>query len=251
MRGGVPGRRSHARLIRRARRLSIAAAAREGGWLILAPHPDDETLGAGGLIAGLAATGGTARVVFVTDGSGSHPDAPGWKPRRIANVRAAEARAALRMLGHHAQPVMLGWRDAAPHAEGSPAFEASVRALVALCRRERLSRVVASWDGDPHCDHEATARLATAVAARLRVRPRFYCVWGWTVPDLDARLASMRAVAISVARWRGAQRRALACHRTQMGGRIAGAAERFVLPRPMRRLVDAAHLILLEHQDAP
>jgi len=247
----VPGRRTHARLVRRARALPVAEAARGGGWLVLAPHPDDEVLGAGGLIAALADAGAGLRVVFVTDGSGSHPDAPGWSARRVAGTRAREAGAALRALGHGARAVQLGWRDAAPPPPGSPAFAAAVRRLVALCRAERLTRVVASWEGDPHCDHQATALLARAVAARLRVRPLFYCVWGWTVPDLDARLRPMRATSLPVARWRGRQRRALACHRTQLGGRIAGAAERFVLPRPMRRLVDAAHLILLEKHHAP
>jgi len=244
------GRRSHARLVRRAVPLPVARAARDG-WLLLAPHPDDETLGAGGLIAALAAAGARARVAFLTDGSGSHAGAPGWGRRRIAGVRAGEAAAALRALGHGAAPVSLDWRDASPHPPGSSGFDATVRRLVALCRRERLTRVVTSWSGDPHCDHEAAAALATRVAAELGIRPVFYCVWGWTVPDLDTRLRPWRAHAVPVARWRGRQRRALACHRTQLGGRIVGATDRFVLPRPMRRLVDAAHLVLLESRHAP
>ena len=36
--------------------------------LVFAPHPDDETLGAGGLIQRVQAQGGTVRVVFVTNG---------------------------------------------------------------------------------------------------------------------------------------------------------------------------------------
>ena len=38
--------------------------------LVLAPHPDDETLGAGGLIQRVLARGGTVRVVLVTAGDG-------------------------------------------------------------------------------------------------------------------------------------------------------------------------------------
>ncbi len=247
----MPGWRERARLLREARWSSIAEAVRSGGWLVIAPHPDDETLGAGGLIAALAAAGGEVTVAFLTDGSGSHVGAPGWSARRVAGVRAREAGAALRALGLKTPPVALGWRDAAPPPAGSTAFEATARRLVALCRARRICNIVASWDADPHCDHEAAAALARKVGRRTGIAPRFYGVWAWTVPDLAIRLRAMRAVALPVARWRGHQRRALACHRTQLGGRIAGAADRFVLPRSMRRLVDATHILLLEPRDAP
>lgn len=242
----TPGRATWRRVRQRARVVSPAAFPQRGSCLVLAPHPDDETLGAGGLIAASAAAGREPVVAFLTDGSGSHVDAPGWSPHRVAGVRAGEARAALRSLGCRDEPIMLGWRDAAPHPAGSPAFARTVRRLAALCRRRGIRIVVSSWDGDPHCDHEAAAAVARAVAARLRTRPLFYCVWGWTLPDLDRRLRPMRAIALPTTRWRGHQRRALAQHRTQLGGRIAGAHDRFVLPRAMRRLVDASHLILLE-----
>src|SRR5262245_15878805 len=38
--------------------------------LLVAPHPDDETLGAGGLIQRVQATGGVVKVVYLTDGDG-------------------------------------------------------------------------------------------------------------------------------------------------------------------------------------
>jgi len=38
--------------------------------MVFAPHPDDETLGAGGLIQRVRAAGGRVRVVFVTNGDG-------------------------------------------------------------------------------------------------------------------------------------------------------------------------------------
>jgi LmbE family N-acetylglucosaminyl deacetylase len=247
----MPGRRSWGRLLNRARHLSPSAAARAGGWLILAPHPDDETLGAGGLIAALTAAGAAVSVAILTDGSGSHAGAPGWSARKIAALRATEATAALRALGHRHRPVFLGWRDAMPFAPGSPSFEATVRRLVVHCRRQRISNLVASWEADPHCDHEAAAAIATAVGRRLAIKPRFYGVWGWTRPDLDRRLAPMLAVAVSTAASRGRQRRALNCHRSQLGGRITGAPDSFVLPRAMRRLVDADHALLLEYRRAP
>ena len=38
--------------------------------LVIAPHPDDEVLGAGGLMQRVKASGGTVRVVYLTDGDG-------------------------------------------------------------------------------------------------------------------------------------------------------------------------------------
>jgi LmbE family N-acetylglucosaminyl deacetylase len=43
---------------------------RAASALVLAPHPDDEVLGCGGLAAQLAAAGGAVRVLFLTDGGG-------------------------------------------------------------------------------------------------------------------------------------------------------------------------------------
>jgi LmbE family N-acetylglucosaminyl deacetylase len=40
--------------------------------LIVSPHPDDESLGAGGLISEAVARGATVKVVFVTNGDGFH-----------------------------------------------------------------------------------------------------------------------------------------------------------------------------------
>ena len=42
-----------------------------GSALVLAPHPDDEVLGCGGLVLQLVASGAAVRVLFLTDGSGA------------------------------------------------------------------------------------------------------------------------------------------------------------------------------------
>lgn len=237
------------RAVLRARTLSLAQASRDN-WLVIAPHPDDEALGAGGLIASLAQRGAALKVAFLTDGAGSHVDAPGWSACRVAALRASEARAALRTLGVKEPAVALGWRDATPHARDSRAFARTVRRLVALCRRARVTRVVTTWDGDPHCDHQAAAQVVRAVARSIGVKAMFYCVWGWTRDDVEQALARVQPTVLRAPQHRGAVRRALACHRSQLGGRINGARDRFVLPRAMRRLVDRPFTMLLEERDA-
>src|ERR1700712_111201 len=70
-----------------------------GTCLILAPHPDDESLGCGGLIASCVAAGRTPLVVILTDGAGSHPNSRTFPPDRLRAVRAQEARDAVGCVG--------------------------------------------------------------------------------------------------------------------------------------------------------
>jgi LmbE family N-acetylglucosaminyl deacetylase len=85
--------------------LDVAAHER---LLVVAPHPDDETLGAGGLIARVLERGGSVRVVLVTMGDGYveavRHETGELRPRPAEYVaygerRLREARAAARELG--------------------------------------------------------------------------------------------------------------------------------------------------------
>jgi N-acetyl-1-D-myo-inositol-2-amino-2-deoxy-alpha-D-glucopyranoside deacetylase len=88
---------------------------------VIAPHPDDETLGAGGLIQRVRAAGGQVRVVLITAGDGfvegvKHETGTPL-PRPSAFVaygqeRLREARAALRVLApDHSRLEILGFPD--------------------------------------------------------------------------------------------------------------------------------------------
>jgi len=85
--------------------LEVPAATR---LLVIAPHPDDEVLGAGGLMQRVKSTGGTVRVVYLTDGDGypegvkeeDHVEAPTANDYLgYGKQRRREARAALVRLG--------------------------------------------------------------------------------------------------------------------------------------------------------
>src|SRR5271165_3026576 len=70
-----------------------------GGLVVVAPHPDDESLACGGLIAEACAEGRPARVVVVSDGAGSHPASKAYPKMRLRDLREAEARRAIAELG--------------------------------------------------------------------------------------------------------------------------------------------------------
>jgi LmbE family N-acetylglucosaminyl deacetylase len=109
----------------------LPALSKNDRILILSPHPDDETLGAGGLMAKAASLGIPVRVVFLTNGDGSlatrlvqdarfvEQMAKGKDPKRphniyqqIAPMRQKEALAALAKLHVPGQNVtFLGYPD--------------------------------------------------------------------------------------------------------------------------------------------
>src|ERR1700744_3098512 len=70
-----------------------------GTCLVLAPHPDDESLGCGGLIAACVAAGRMPLVAILTDGVGSHPNSRTYPPDRLREVRTQEVRQAVGFLG--------------------------------------------------------------------------------------------------------------------------------------------------------
>ena len=196
-----------------------------GRTLILAPHPDDECLGCGGLIATLCAMGRPPRVVVLTDGTGSHP---GVAADTLRSLREQETVASLRALGHGEAPIFMRLRDtAAPHA--GAAFDAAVDQLVALL--DGCATLCAPWRHDPHCDHVAAHLLGQAAAARTGVRHIAYPVWGWTLPD-DMPLAERppEGWRLDISGVQDRKDRAIAAHRTQQGGLAEQDPSGFVLP---------------------
>ena len=136
--------------------------------VVVAPHPDDETLAAGGLMFDLVRAGWTVVVVVVTDGAASHQDVLG-----LSRIRADECRRATQTLGTSFPPTFLGFPDGRA--------EANV-AGIALALRQVLSGadiVVGPRHDDGHSDHRATAEaLDECFDASLPTRLH-YAIWGW------------------------------------------------------------------------
>jgi len=183
-----------------------------GHLVVVAPHPDDETLGAGGTLARAVAAGDDPLVVVCSDGEASHPVVGLGERRRAECVEACAA------LGVGACRVrFLGLPDGhlADHAD-------VVAAQVAAAVRPGTT-VLAPWAHDGHPDHEAVAR-AVAVAvdrcghADVVVWAYPVWAWHWWRPEdlrLDARHHEhLVAVELDGAA-RRAKRDAIACHRSQ------------------------------------
>lgn len=217
--------------------------------IVLAPHPDDETLGCGGLLAAAASGGVPVRVVAVTDGAGSHPGSRSHPPARLGALRRRELGRAMVRLGlPPLSALSLGLPDGAAPDRGA-AFERAVRAVLALARHCGAGSLFATWQEDPHCDHRATARLAAAVAARLPALRLFsYPLWArLRGPEEAVSVAGLTPVRIDMRRFLAAKRRAVAAYRSQLGLAVADDPGGFVLPPDLLRLCLGPEELFLRH----
>lgn len=175
--------------------------------VVLAPHPDDETLGCGLLLAAAARAGVRLAVVALTDGQASHPASRRWPPALLGRLRRGELRRALARLGAAGAAVRpMGWRDGRLDADGS------ARRLRGVLRALRAGVVLAASPADHHPDHRAAWRLAAAAVAGTRLALVGYAVWS----RLDAPpRRRARGPGLAAKHW------AMAAHRSQRGPYIA------------------------------
>jgi LmbE family N-acetylglucosaminyl deacetylase len=188
----------------------VADITRWRSAVILAAHPDDEVLGAGGLIAALAASGARLRLVAVTDGEAFHPGHPA--PAELARRRTAETAAALRVLGAGDTDVIrLGLPDS-----DLASREADIAArLPALA--EGFDVCLAPWVHDAHPDHEAVGRAAHHAGTPLLLYPVW--MWHWSFPG-DPAVPWDQAVQVPLAPGIAACKRlAIRCFHSQLSPR--------------------------------
>jgi len=174
------------------------------GLTVIAPHPDDETLGLGATVAMLCAAGVDVQVVSVSDGGAAHPGVGAAGRAELESVRRAEVRRAVRRLGA-GEPVRLGMPDG-ELARHERRLTEQIAALLADFPAGRWC--AATWRGDGHPDHEAVGRAAAAAAAETGAVLVEYPVWMWhwarpddpAVPWRRARRADLTDEALNLKR---------------------------------------------------
>lgn len=128
--------------------------------LVVAPHPDDESLGCGGTIALYTQSGAVVEVLVISDGAaleepdGSHKD--------LVAIRAQEVTAAAAVLGiHHVHDLALPDGHLAQH-----------QTTIAHALRQRITTfqpelVLAPSPIDGHADHATVGRVALQLFREL------------------------------------------------------------------------------------
>lgn len=206
----------HAAHLARATWISPAQLCPPGRRLVLvAPHPDDEILMAGGLLTHFRGREEDLLLISATDGEGSHAGSEHWTEHRLRRQRPLESRQALTQLDLNVNH--LEWRRLNLKDGNLPREEAFlVNHLTQALRPDDV--VMATWRGDGHCDHEAVGRAAAQAAQARKAQLVEVPVWAWhwAQPD-DPRLPWPRAHRIELDESALARKRkALAAHVSQL-----------------------------------
>ncbi len=155
------------------------------GWgptLVVAPHPDDESLGCGGALALLAERNLPVRVLVVSDGTLSHPHSVKFPAPRLRDLREGELQDALQALGlppDHDE--FMRFPDRGVPGVDAPGFDDAVRLFQKRLTDWPPQTVLLPWRRDPHPDHRAVFESVSAACRCLHPRPRLieYPIWIW------------------------------------------------------------------------
>ncbi len=212
------------------RDLSIPALA---PILVVSPHPDDETLGCGGLIARCAQLEVPVTVLAMTGGEASHPGDKDWQ-KKFASIRHQEQQNALHTLGVTSPDLIsLNLPDGGlANLERSKVSQV-IDQIVSILGSRGIRTIFSPAIDDCHDDHQVTARW-TAQAAILTGTGHFFSYQVWppqnrAEPALRSEVPYCHPIGdlLDLKRW------AIQQHRSQLGVIDPDQPEGFQLPEEL------------------
>lgn len=198
--------------------------------IVVAPHPDDETIGVGGMIAEAGRRGMPVVVVSLTDGEAASP------ANGLADRRHAELLAALECLVPGGVDDVVRCRL----PDGGLAGRQAIVAEIIEAHTSPGDLVVAPLWCDGHPDHDAVGEAAMSLVSRRDIEVGFFPIWAWhwhdpetTVIATGGRREDLSPVDVA------AKAAALSCFHSQTSEVDPVLPEHF-----LRRLVDPHEVIV-------
>jgi LmbE family N-acetylglucosaminyl deacetylase len=227
--------------------------------IVFAPHPDDESLGCGGLIARKRDAGTAVRVVVASNGARSHITSSDLD---LAAVRASEVAEACRILGVDPDDlVQLGL----PDGELAGFEDAMVGHIADEIDEHHPDDVLVTTTRDWHPDHQALGRAVRRAVARTSWAPRLleYPIYWWVegpwrrregrtrwsygagyAADTVTAFAAPTVHLVATGHYLTTKRRAIAAHRSQLQP-LELDREWAVIDRSMRAALTGRYEVLL------
>lgn len=205
-----------------------------GRLVVVSPHPDDETLGCGGLVATAAESAVPVVVLVVTDGELAGPQ------KNLAEIRRGEL--------HAAVTALCGLDGVTVHFLERP--DGGVAGHLDFVR-SAVADVIGPGDlvvcpliDDGHPDHEAVSRATDIAARTTAARLLTFPVWAWHCHDpKSSRIGRGRRLELGESA-RRRKRTAIEQYVSQLGG------DNPVVPAWMLPRLDRAFEVYVE-PDAP
>jgi len=223
------------------------------GVVVVAPHPDDESLGCGGLMAEARVRGREVRIVIVSDGCGSHTHSALYPPAKLRDLRETETVDAAGILSVPREAVtFLRLPDAGVPSAGPVAEEAAAR-IAAIAHDADAGAVCVTWGHDPHCDHQAAAAIVRLARPHLgQIRIFAYPVWGWTLPEGTEVGPGPAGLRLDVGAHRATKAAAIGAHRSQTTDLISDDPTGFRLePAMVERFIGPYEIFVAMDAPAP
>jgi LmbE family N-acetylglucosaminyl deacetylase len=169
----------------------------QGLCLVIAPHPDDETLGCGAAIMRARQAGRPVHVIIVTDGRASSRSAV-ITPEQLAAMRKTETEQACKLLGVESADITF-----LPFIDGTASDHVHA---IALALEEHIHdlnprQIFSPYGVDRHPDHRAIAAAIDELSSRgVLTAPVYeYPIWFWPWGALEhafkpSRLSRLRRI---------------------------------------------------------
>jgi LmbE family N-acetylglucosaminyl deacetylase len=194
--------------------------------LVVAPHPDDETLGCGGAIALLCNEGHNLKILVISDGTLSHPNSKKYPAPVLQSLREKETLAALAILGVDQEAVtFLRLKDGSIPMLISSNFQRAKELCYTYLAKTIPATIFIPWRSDPHPDHRATWQLIRSALLDLKIGSEYcpkcieYPIWDWdTQQQKEApSLSKFSGWRLDIEAVLQQKRQAIAAYRSQLG----------------------------------
>lgn len=149
----------------------------KGKILVLAPHQDDETIGAGGTLLLAAKSGAKITCAYITDGSLADKNVP---KDQMAKIREEEAKKVWETIG--GKPVFLRYPDC-----GIPLNREAANRLASLIKEESPNCIFIPFLLDISTDHRRTNHLLWLTKEEglpNNIEVWAYQVWAQLIPNV-------------------------------------------------------------------
>lgn len=222
-----------------------------GASLVIAPHPDDETLGCGGTAALLLKMGLNVHFLFVSDGSMSHPNSQKFPSEKLKTLREEEARKAVETLGGKQDDVLFfELKDSLVPNRNDFQFDDAVTRMAKTITDIAPETIFVPWRKDPHKDHQATWQIVHAALESITLKPRVleYLIWFWergNSQDLPS-IEQMKLWCIDIDETLKIKHKALAAHASQVTRLIDDDPQGFMLSEQVIAHFDIPREIFFE-----